>query len=105
MLFLALVIPPLSNAQQSSLRFERISLDQGLSQSIVQVIHKDRKGFLWFGTQSGLNKYDGYKFTEYKSNPFDSTSISNNNILAIHEDNHGDLWIGTIGGGLNKFDR
>ncbi len=95
----------ISIAQQSNLKFERISLDEGLSQSIVTVIHKDRKGFMWFGTQSGLNKYDGYKFTEYKSNPFDSTHISNSQIRAIHEDSHGDLWIGTVSGGLNKFDR
>ncbi len=100
-----IITPLIVYAQQSSLKFEHISLDQGLAQSIVQVIHKDRKGFMWFGTQSGLNKYDGYRFTEYKTNPYDSTKISNSNISAIHEDSHGDLWIGTIGGGLNKFDR
>lgn len=100
-----IITPIILNAQQSSLKFEHISLDQGLAQSIVQVIHKDRKGFMWFGTQSGLNKYDGYKFTEYKSNPFDSTKISNSQIQAIYEDKHGDLWIGTAGGGLNRFDR
>jgi len=102
---LIIITPIITNAQQSNLKFEHISLDQGLSQSIVQVIHKDKKGFMWFGTQSGLNKYDGYKFTEYKYNPFDSTSISNNQILVIYEDNRGDLWIGTFGGGLNRFDR
>ena len=101
----AIFTPLIGNAQQSSLKFEHISLDQGLAQSIVQVIHKDRKGFMWFGTQAGLNKYDGYKFTDYKSNPFDSTRISNSQIQAICEDRNGDLWIGTFGGGLNRFDR
>ena len=101
----AIFTPLIGNAQQSSLKFEHISLDQGLAQSIVQVIHKDRKGFMWFGTQAGLNKYDGYKFTDYKSNPFDSTRISNSQIQAICEDRNGDLWIGTLGGGLNRFDR
>ncbi len=100
-----LITPPANFGQRPRLKFEHISLDQGLSQSIVPVIHKDRKGFIWFGTQSGLNKYDGYKFTEYKRNPYDSTKISNSNILSIYEDHHGDLWIGTAGGGLNKFDR
>ena len=100
-----LTIPIILNAQQSILRFEHISLDEGLSQSIVTVIHKDQKGFLWFGTQSGLNKYDGYEFTEYKYNPFDSTSISNNQISAICEDRSGMLWIATVGGGLNRFER
>jgi serine phosphatase RsbU (regulator of sigma subunit)/ligand-binding sensor domain-containing protein len=104
-LIFTFITPFILNAQKSNLRFEHISLDQGLSQSIVQGIHKDKKGFMWFGTQSGLNKYDGYQFTEYKYNPFDSTSISNNQIQAIYEDSNGDLWIGTIGGGLNRFNR
>ncbi len=105
LILFTLFTPLILIAQQSSLKFEHISLDQGLSQSIVQVIHKDQKGFMWFGTQSGLNKYDGYTFTEYKYNPFDSTSISNNQILSICEDRSGALWIGTAGGGLNRFDR
>ncbi len=103
-IILILITPPAIFGQRPNLKFEHISLDQGLSQSIVPVIHKDRKGFMWFGTQSGLNKYDGYKFTEYKVNPFDSTQISSSNILSIHEDHDGDLWIGTING-LNKFNR
>ncbi|MCW9065509.1 MAG: hypothetical protein OQJ78_04370, partial [Ignavibacteriaceae bacterium] len=66
---------------------------------------KDSKGFMWFGTQSGLNKYDGYEFVIYKNNPFDSTSISNNQIFSTFEDHKGNIWIGTAGGGLNKFSR
>ena len=46
---------------------------------------KDSKGFMWFGTESGLNKYDGYEFVIYKNNPFDSTSISNNQIQSTFE--------------------
>ena len=64
------------NAQPVDTKFERISLEQGLSQSIINTIIKDSKGFMWFGTQSGLNKYDGYEFVIYKNNPFDSTAIS-----------------------------
>ncbi|MFZ5519070.1 MAG: two-component regulator propeller domain-containing protein [Candidatus Zhuqueibacterota bacterium] len=94
-----------SVANVNPVEFVRISLDQGLSQSIVPVIHKDRYGFMWFGTQSGLNKYDGYKFIEYKNDPFNPQTISNNGILSIAEDHAGVLWIGTAGGGLNRFDR
>jgi serine phosphatase RsbU (regulator of sigma subunit)/ligand-binding sensor domain-containing protein len=94
-----------SFSRQSNLRFERLSLDQGLSQSIVRVIWKDRKGFMWFGTESGLNRYDGYEFKVYMHDPFDSTSIAENNILSLAEDQSGALWIGTANGGLNKFTR
>ena len=94
-----------TKAQDSKLQFERISLEQGLSQSIISTIMKDSKGFMWFGTQSGLNKYDGYEFVIYKNNPFDSTSISNSQIFSTFEDHSGNIWIGTAGGGLNKFSR
>jgi serine phosphatase RsbU (regulator of sigma subunit)/ligand-binding sensor domain-containing protein len=92
-------------AQQADIKFEHISLEQGLSQSIINTIMKDSKGFMWFGTQSGLNKYDGYEFVIYKNNPFDSTAISNNLIQSTFEDGEGFIWIGTGGGGLNKFNR
>jgi len=92
-------------AQPDDIKFEHISLEQGLSQSIINTIMKDSKGFMWFGTQSGLNKYDGYEFVNYKNNPFDSTTISNNQIQSTFEDDEGFIWIGTGGGGLNKFNR
>lgn len=92
-------------AQPDDIKFEHISLEQGLSQSIINTIMKDSKGFMWFGTQSGLNKYDGYEFVIYKNNPFDSATISNNIIQSTFEDDEGFIWIGTAGGGLNKFNR
>ena len=95
---------PSLHTQQQRFHFDRLSLNEGLSQSIINVIHRDQKGFLWIGTQSGLNKYDGYDFKIYKQNPFDSTSISDNLITSIYEDRSGDLWIGTNAGGLNWFD-
>ena len=93
-------------AQESRLKFDRLSLEHGLSQSAVLCILQDRKGFMWFGTQDGLNKYDGYNFTVYKHDALDSNSLSENSILSIFEDSRGaGLWIGTNGGGLNRFDR
>ena len=68
-------------------------------------ILQDSKGFMWFGTEDGLNKYDGYTFTVYKHDPEDPNSISDNWIQAIYEDRSGDLWIGTLDGGLARFDR
>ncbi|MGD8865128.1 MAG: two-component regulator propeller domain-containing protein, partial [Anaerolineales bacterium] len=87
------------------LEFDHLSLEAGLSQSVVLVILQDSLGFMWFGTQDGLNRFDGYEFKVYKQDPADQTSISNNYILALAEDPEGDLWIGTNGGGLNRLDR
>ena len=102
---LCILSPSRLIAQQTDIKFEHISLEQGLSQSIINTIMKDSKGFMWFGTESGLNKYDGYEFVIYKSNPFDSTSISNNQVQSTFEDEEGFIWIATVGGGLNKFNR
>ena len=59
-------------------KFETISIEQNLSQSTVRTIYQDSKGFMWFGTEDGLNKFDGFKFTVYKFNPNDINSLSSN---------------------------
>jgi signal transduction histidine kinase/ligand-binding sensor domain-containing protein len=87
------------------IRFEQLSLEHGLSQSVVLGILQDSKGFLWFATQDGLNRYDGYEFVVYKHDSEDPTSISDSFAQAIFEDQDGVLWIGTNVGGLNRFDR
>ena len=91
--------------QNSNLNFRRINTDQGLSQNHVLCILQDSKGFMWFGTRNGLNRYDGYNFKIYKNTLEDSTSLSNNYINTIFEDAKGIVWVGTLGGGLSKFDR
>lgn len=90
--------------RSGALRFEHITVDDGLSESIVQVIYQDRLGFLWFGTEDGLNRFDGYEFTVFKNDPANLSSISQNNITAIYEDHLGNIWIGTQRGGLNRYD-
>ncbi len=87
------------------LRFTSISIEQGLSQSVVMVTYQDRQGYLWFGTQDGLNRYDGYHFTIFRPNPDDPSSLSDRTINNIIEDTYGNLWIGTMLGGLNRYDR
>ena len=86
------------------MRFERLSLEQGLSQSYVNCILQDRRGFMWFGTQDGLNRYDGYGFTVFKHDALDPGSLSHNTVWALHEDRDGTLWIGTDGGGLDRWE-
>lgn len=87
------------------IRFERLSLEQGLSQSSVYAILRDSKGFMWFATQEGLNKYDGYSFTVYKHVPGDPYSLSHNFVWTLYADRTGIMWVGTGGGGLDRFDR
>src|SRR5690349_3835166 len=93
-----------SNSQRQPIRFEHIGADLGLFQSSILSIFQDSRGFLWFGTRDGLNKYDGYKFTVYKNDVSDTNSISYNTVQDITEDREGNLWIGTWGRGVNKFD-
>ncbi|MFK7904341.1 MAG: two-component regulator propeller domain-containing protein [Chitinophagales bacterium] len=85
-------------------KIEHLSLEDGLSQSIVYSITQDHKGFMWFGTQDGLNRYDGYSFKVYKPQPFDSTSLRHNSITAVLTDKNGQLWVGTAWGGLHLYD-
>jgi signal transduction histidine kinase/ligand-binding sensor domain-containing protein/CheY-like chemotaxis protein len=91
-------------AQNPKLKFQSFSIEEGLSQSIVKAIHQDSLGFLWIGTEEGLNKYDGYRFIVYQHEPQDAYSLSHSKIFAIYEDRAGTLWIGTEGG-LNRYDR
>ncbi len=92
------------NIQSQPLTFRRIGTEQGLSQCTVVAMLQDRYGFMWFCTQDGLNRFDGYTFNIYKHNPADSTSLSSSMILSIYEDHEGILWVGTYNG-LNRFDR
>jgi ligand-binding sensor domain-containing protein/signal transduction histidine kinase len=82
--------------------FSGYTINQGLSQSVVLCILQDSDGFIWIGTQNGLNRFDGSSFQVFTFKPSDTTSISNNWIYAIAEDREGNLWIGTKGG-LNRY--
>jgi len=82
--------------------FTNYSINNGLSQSVVNCIFQDSKGYIWIGTQNGLNRFNGETFDVYTYNPADSGSISYNWIYSITEDTDGNLWIGTKGG-LNQY--
>jgi len=88
--------------QQTSITY--LSLNEGLSQGNVKCILKDKMGYIWFATDDGLNKYNGYKITVYKHDINNSKSLKSSNIETIFEDRTGDLWIGT-GNGLSLYDR
>jgi len=83
---------------------ESLTAADGLSQGMIFDLLQDRKGFLWFATKDGLNRYDGYTFRAYQNDPFDPFSISGNEIQGLFEDHFGRLWIGTANSGLDVFD-
>ncbi len=87
------------NAQK--INFRHFTSEQGLSQNFISCILQDTKGFMWFGTKDGLNRYDGYEFKVYRHDAFDTTSLSGNWIYSIFEDSKERLWVGT--NSLNLF--
>lgn len=88
---------------QSDVIFNHLTTGDGLSQSSVTCILQDKKGFMWFGTQDGLNRYDGYSIEIFKNTPGDSSSLTNNFIFSIIEDESGTLFIETQGGDFHRY--
>lgn len=86
-----------------SFNFNYLTTQHGLSSNNINTIIQDKKGFLWIGTEDGLNRFDGYTFKVYRNKRGDKHSLSNNFIWSLCEDNDGKIWIGTDGG-LNRFD-
>jgi diguanylate cyclase (GGDEF)-like protein len=101
---LALLLATGSGAAHEARRFERLSNSDGLPHTTVFSIVQDRRGFLWFGTQNGIARYDGYSFKVYRNDPQDPESLSDNDAGGVFEDAEGYLWVRTWGGGLNRFD-
>jgi diguanylate cyclase (GGDEF)-like protein len=102
-LAVALGAAPL-RAESLPMAFERISLEQGLSQTTVLTVFQDSRGLMWFGTEDGLNRYDGLALKTYKHDPADQGSLPDNMVWAVAEDAQGDLWVGTEGGGIARWD-
>jgi signal transduction histidine kinase/ligand-binding sensor domain-containing protein/CheY-like chemotaxis protein len=103
-LAIGLLVMPCLHAQKPAVKFKKLSTTEGLSVENATCILQDRKGFMWIGTRDGLNKYDGYEFTVYRSNPADSTSLNGNFIHDIKEDRQGNLWIATSESGISRYD-
>ncbi|GEM_PF-176441 len=94
-----------AHAVSQTLRFDRLTTEDGLSQSHVLCMIQDSKGFIWIGNYSGLNRYDGNEVVVFRNILDDPRSLSDNNIRALLEDSKGALWVGTKTGGLNRYDR
>jgi signal transduction histidine kinase/ligand-binding sensor domain-containing protein/DNA-binding response OmpR family regulator len=100
-----LLIPllPASASEDDALWTRSLGVEDGLSQNYVLAIAQDRDGFLWFGTVSGLNRWDGHQFESYASVAEQPTSLGASLILALHADRAGTLWVGTPEG-IDRFD-
>jgi signal transduction histidine kinase/ligand-binding sensor domain-containing protein/DNA-binding response OmpR family regulator len=92
-------------SQGNTFSFEHFSQEDGLSNNQVHCAFQDKKGFMWFGTSQGVNRFDGYRFTRFVNNPDDSASLGGNLVRVIFESRDGELYAGTENGGLNLFDR
>ena len=100
---LILTILFLSVSFPQSIRFDHLSVEDGLSNNIVYEIIQDKNGFLLIATDDGLNRFDGYEFKIFRNDPENKNSLSDNSIWAIEEDHSGNIWIGTKNGWLNSY--
>lgn len=91
--------------QIGTMGFETLTSEHGLSDNYVLSAIQDHRGFLWFGTRDGLNRFDGYTFAVYRHDPGNMGSIADGSAKCIYEDSRKEIWIGTHSSGLDRFDR
>ncbi|HYE54894.1 MAG TPA: two-component regulator propeller domain-containing protein, partial [Chitinophagaceae bacterium] len=103
-ILLLLMVAGRSVASPPSLYFGKVTTVNGLSNNKVNCILQDRRGFMWFGTDDGLNRYDGNKFVVFRNDPFNASSVSGNIVTNLLEDKDGIIWIATADGGLTRYD-
>lgn len=103
-MFMCILVPCIMHAQYYNLAFRNYSSANGLSQSEVNCVYRDRLGFIWIGTEFGLTRYDGREFSTYYHQVNDSTSLGENSIKDITEDNDGSLWLAIGASGVSKME-
>ncbi len=103
-LFLCLLFSLTGFGQSAALYFRNLNTGNGLSNNKVNCIIQDHRGFIWIGTDDGLNRYDGYRFEIFRHDASLASSVSGNMINDLHEDSAGVIWIATADGGLTRFD-
>ena len=106
LILLLLAVPVFlhSYSNKKDLKFTQLGITEGLSQGVINSILKDRKGFMWFATKDGLNRYDGYRFISFSNEIDNPDSLVISDISALFEDRQGTLWVGTNGGGLERME-
>jgi ligand-binding sensor domain-containing protein len=86
------------------IRFTQLSISGEMLQSEIRIITQDNYGFIWFATNAGLYRYDGYSLKSYRHDPDDPNSLSDDTIRSLYKDRDGILWIGSNFGGLDRLD-
>lgn len=92
-----------ASTPRSNFHTQRISSVDGLAQSSVYALMQDRFGFVWLGSQDGLQRFDGYRFEVHRPDPFSPESLSHGLVQTLLQDSDGDLWVGTFDG-LSRLD-
>ncbi|RMH95858.1 MAG: hypothetical protein D6681_12860 [Calditrichaeota bacterium] len=88
---------------RKNVSIEHLNTEDGLSDNAIRCILQDNHGFIWIGTENGLNRYDGNDFKIFQKNPNDSKSLQDNRIKTLYQDGAGNLWVGTVAGGLYRY--
>lgn len=103
--FVFCLLPWRAWTEPDEIRFKRLSIKDGLSQGTVSCILQDKTGFMWFGTEDGLNRFDGYDFKIFRPDPDNPNTLPAPDVTCLLEDKNGVLWIGSFDGGLSRFHR
>ena len=103
LIYLLLQVLIASGITPEKLRFKHLTEENGLTNSYINCIGQDRNGFIWFGSENGLYRYDGYRFKHYLNLPGDTNSINSNTIFKLYTDTHHNLWVGTFMG-IMRYD-
>ncbi|MGL5752784.1 MAG: ligand-binding sensor domain-containing protein, partial [Paraclostridium sp.] len=91
-----------TSSSYANFNFKNITIESGINQGTIEAIFQDEEGYIWLGSNDGLNRYNGYEFKLYNYNE-DENSISNNYISDITQDKNGNIWVSTVKG-INKID-
>ena len=100
-----LCFAPLAAETGPRLRFKHLGVEDGLSHTTAWDVHQDRRGFVWIGTETSLQRYDGYELRSYQHDPENPSSLSASEVMRIFEDRRGRLWLATREQGVNRYDR
>src|SRR6185436_5639184 len=101
--YVLMLMSIVGRGQTPVLYFRNLNAGNGLSHNKVNCILQDQRGFMWIGTEDGLNRYDGRRFQTFRHDP-DTISVSGNIIKDILEDKNGVIWIATADGGITRYD-
>src|SRR5579864_7167134 len=102
-IFLLICALSISPSTHADARFRNLTKENALPTGTAFNILQDSQGYMWLATSTGLERYDGYKFTVFKHKPSDPASLASDFVKALYLDSSGRLWIGTYGGGLDLY--